>query len=145
MCLYNDVIKQLLESCVELKWDGFTTSGMMSSDNEMLIFTFAFNYAITWWHPSSCMCIGSPRDTSKLHISWSYSSGSTHRGEVDLKWLRENSYSPTSLRERQQRTIPLITVSLKMCTQASYFLVSLQQLAWVQLQIAMKVCVLYTV
>ena len=59
----------------------------------------------------ACMCEESPDGSSKLSISWSYSNGSQHRGKIDLEWLRENSYSPTSsLRERQQRSVPQPTV-----------------------------------
>ena len=53
----------------------------------------------------------SPDGTSKLNISWSYNNGSKHQGEIDLGWLQKNNYSPTSLRERQQRSMPPVTVS----------------------------------
>ena len=56
------------------------------------------------------MCEKSPDGSNKLNISWSYSNGSQHRGEIDLKWLQENSYSPTSLRERHQHSVPQPTV-----------------------------------
>ena len=58
------------------------------------------------------MCTKESADgSSKLNISWSYNNGSLHQGEIDLEWLRENSYSPTSLRERQQHSMPPVTVS----------------------------------
>ena len=62
------------------------------------------------------MCMynkGSPDGSSKLSICWSYNNGSQHQGEIDLEWLRENSYSPTSLREKQQRSVPPVAVSPK--------------------------------
>ena len=54
---------------------------------------------------------GSIDGSSKLKISWFYINGSQHQGEIDLKWLQENSYSPTSLRERQLHSVPPATVS----------------------------------
>ena len=55
-------------------------------------------------------CMWSADGSSKLNISWSYNNGSLHQGEIDFKWLRESSYSPTSLRERQHRSVPPVTV-----------------------------------
>jgi len=49
-----------------------------------------------------------------IHDSlWGYSNGSDPQGKIDLAWLRKNSYSLAIIRERQQSSTPVVTVSIK--------------------------------
>ena len=49
-------------------------------------------------------------EAGQLDITWNFAEGKGHRGNIPLKWLQENSYSPEALKRRRETTIPSLAV-----------------------------------